>query len=336
MGRVKPPRAKIPKKRLEQKNLVTAARDGDVERVRADLAAGVDPNVPDWFGSRALCLAAANGHEDVVRLLLAAGAQVNALSEDGTTVDRTSYQFQSTALVVAVLHRHESIALLLVDHGADVNAKDGFSGTTSLVEAAYAGLEKLVDALLARGARVDAVNGYYTRGVLASAAHSGNVHIVRSLLAHSAPLDPKAFANACAGGHVEIVELLLQAGLDPLGSGAVPSAAGNGHLFLLRRLLDRDTYSDLELGQALRSAASKGQIDAARLLLSRGAPIDAPTSYGWTPLMCAAWEEHIDVVRLLIDHGATVETVDTKGKAAADWAREKGRLDIVEILTGKR
>ena len=44
----------------------------------------------------------------------------------------------------------------------------------------------------------------------------------------------------------------------------------------------------------------------------------------------------IDMVRLLIDHGATVDDVDTKGKAAADWAREKGRLDIVELLTAAR
>jgi ankyrin repeat protein len=335
MEPVKRSRAKLPKQPA-QKNLVAAARDGEADRVQADLAAGVDPNIPDLSGSRALYMAAANAHENVVRLLLAAGADVNALSDCLESVDRSTYHCQRSALVAAALYRHESVALLLVEHGADVNATDGFSGTTALVEAAHAGFGKLVDLLLARGARVDARNGYYNRGVLAAAAESGNARIVGSLLAHSAPLDPEALAHACRRGDVEIAELLLQAGVDPLQSRAMAASAGSGHLFLLKRLLDRDTYSDEQLGVALRSAASSGQIEAARLLLSRGAPIDAPTSFGWTPLMCAAWEEHIDIVRLLIDHGAAVAAIDTDGKTAADWAREKGRLAMVELLTTGR
>ena len=49
-------------KKPEQKNLFAAARDGDLERVRADSAAGVDPNAPDPEGSTALCVAAGNAH----------------------------------------------------------------------------------------------------------------------------------------------------------------------------------------------------------------------------------------------------------------------------------
>lgn len=242
MGGVKRSRTKLAKK-PEQKNLVAAARDGYLERVRADLAAGVDPNALDLEGYRAICEAAGNAHEPVVRLLLAAGADVNALSTCIEQVDREIYRCKRTALVAAALYRNEAIALLLVDHGADVNATDGFSGTTALVEAAHAGLEKLVDVLLARGARVDARNGYDKRGVLVSAARSGNAHIVQSVLAHSAPLDPDALGDACSGGHVEIVEMLLQAGVAPLGSGAIPSAAGHGHFFLLKRNIGRPLTS---------------------------------------------------------------------------------------------
>ena len=128
-----------------RKDLVDAARQGDAARLQADLSAGVDPNVPNPSGSRALYEAAAKGHEEVVRLLLAAGAQVDALSDCSETVDRSTYECQRTALVGAALYRRESIAILLVEHGANVNAKDGFSGTTALVEAALAGLERLVD-----------------------------------------------------------------------------------------------------------------------------------------------------------------------------------------------
>ena len=59
----------------------------------------------------ALHLAAANGHVDVVKVLIQNGADVNAVDE---------YKF--TALHLAARHGHVDIAKVLIENGADVNA----------------------------------------------------------------------------------------------------------------------------------------------------------------------------------------------------------------------
>lgn len=56
-------------------------------------------------------VAAMSGHLDVVRVLVAAGADVNARAADG-----------SSALLEAVLWRHDEVAEWLLAHGADADA----------------------------------------------------------------------------------------------------------------------------------------------------------------------------------------------------------------------
>jgi ankyrin repeat protein len=336
-------------------NLFRPATDGDVDRVRIRLAAGVDPNQPDLFGSLPLAGAAANGHEEVVRVLLAAGADVNGASFWLENVDRESYKVQRTPLVCAALGRQESVALLLIEHGADVNATDGFSGTTALVEAARNGFEKLVAALLARGARVDARDGYDNLGVLKAGVRGGNTQIVRMLLAHSAPADPEALLEACRTGHLEIVQVLFEAGFDPRTSGLPAEAAWGGHRSLLEHLLDRYSYSEAELGDALVEAAdaettrmllarhtypeavlgralaragNNGEFEKARLLLSHAAPIDGRDQYGWTALMCAAAHGLADMVCFLIDHGAK--------RGIAEAIPVAQRPEMVNLLKARR
>ena len=60
--------------------LVAASKDGEVDGVRAALAAGADVHARD---DAALRLAAYTGHAEVVRMLLDAGARWNRISATG-------------------------------------------------------------------------------------------------------------------------------------------------------------------------------------------------------------------------------------------------------------
>ena len=58
--------------------LMLAVRRGNAEEVRALLAAGANPNIPEWHNNTPLMHACQHGYTDIVRMLLDAGADVNA------------------------------------------------------------------------------------------------------------------------------------------------------------------------------------------------------------------------------------------------------------------
>lgn len=90
-------------------NLWTAARTGDVETVKKLIDAGVDINAVSDYGVSSLALACDHGHQPIVELLLAKGANPN-------TKDRF-YKF--TPLGWAVMRNHPQIAKLLIDANAE-------------------------------------------------------------------------------------------------------------------------------------------------------------------------------------------------------------------------
>ena len=99
------------------KEIIKAAKAGDTARVRLLLA--TDPTLVsarDKDGSTPLHCAAWKGHDTVVALLLAAGAEVNARN--------TNEHWGTTPLHAAAHANQASIASLLIQHGADVSATD--------------------------------------------------------------------------------------------------------------------------------------------------------------------------------------------------------------------
>ena len=78
----------------------------DVEMIKLVLARRADLNTVDKHGWTALMWAAFRNYEDVAKLLLAGGADVNLKTQAGT------------ALSVATQYHHPAIAKLLQDAGA--------------------------------------------------------------------------------------------------------------------------------------------------------------------------------------------------------------------------
>ena len=130
--------------------LTDAATKGDLVLVRALLAAGVDVNAPDKYGSVALIGASAQGHLEVVRALLAAGADVNAKSRGNDIIPLGG----QTALMAAVVDGNEGpkpeVVRTLLAAGADVKAKEG--SETALTIASQYGSPEVVRLLVAAGA----------------------------------------------------------------------------------------------------------------------------------------------------------------------------------------
>ena len=120
-------------------DLCSAAEAGNIEKVRLMLAAGINPNSATKSSETPLCMAAREGHAEVVKLLLAApGIDVNK-----------AYAAGWTPLSWAAREGHaEVVKLLLAAPGIDVNKADA-AGWTPLYHAAWGGHAEVVKLLLA-------------------------------------------------------------------------------------------------------------------------------------------------------------------------------------------
>ncbi|MBI1739989.1 MAG: ankyrin repeat domain-containing protein [Acidobacteriales bacterium] len=82
----------------------------------------------------------------------------------------------------------------------------------------------------------------------------------------------------------------------------------------------------------LHSAASARSLAAARLLLEHGAPVNARQHGGWVPIHAAAQNGDRNMIELLLKHGADKKIVNDQGKTPAMVAREKGHTEIAALL----
>jgi hypothetical protein len=125
------------------------------------------------------------------------------------------------------------------------------------------------------------------------------------------------------------------------GSNHVPkkwvvSAAAKGEIRLLDYLLEHgaDVNTRAQYGESpLAAAAAEGQIEAATMLIARGARLDNRTAITLeTPLTKAARANHMDMVKLLLDHGANPDAMDVLDRTALDWAQENDNHQMASLL----
>jgi serine/threonine-protein phosphatase 6 regulatory ankyrin repeat subunit A/serine/threonine-protein phosphatase 6 regulatory ankyrin repeat subunit B len=99
------------------KEIIKTAKTGQAARIKELLATDKSLiNARDKDGSTPLHCAVWKGHEQVVAVLLEAGADVNAHNEND--------HWGTTPLHAAAHANQAAIAQLLIEHGADLNSKD--------------------------------------------------------------------------------------------------------------------------------------------------------------------------------------------------------------------
>lgn len=260
-------------------------------------------------GFTALLYAARQGHTDVVRELLDAGADI-----EGTEANSIG------PLLMALLNNQLETAHLLLDYQAEINVQD-FWGRSPLFAAVdfrnmdlnssqedapttnYVEREpvfKMIERLLAEGADPDVrtwewppeKKWLYALNDVSWVDMTGMTPFIR----------------AAEGGDVRVMNLLLEYNADPFittfaGTTALMTAAGVNWTVA-------QTYTE----------SDASSLQAAQLCLDLGLDVNATNSMGLTPLLGAANRGFNDMIVLLAENGATLDVEDAVGRTALDWA----------------
>lgn len=282
-----------------------AIRNDDLAALRV-LIRDFGPNTKDQAGQTPLMLAAGFGTPEAVQALVAAGADVKAISSAGITALHSS---------VGDVRK----VRLLLDAGADVNVSSQLGRTPLQVAAATNGSAETVGLLLEKGADVNAAD---TTGVtpLISAASVDDAAVAKLLVSKGADVNARANIGQAAT--------------------ALLGAAFNGNVDLTRFLLARNAKLDAVSADygamvkngpvlfgkvtALHMATSSGNAEVVKLLLDAGAAIDTQDVRGMTPLMwsVATDRPNARIIGMLLDKKADPSVASKLAETARDWARK--------------
>ncbi|MFM1803598.1 MAG: hypothetical protein RL136_477 [Planctomycetota bacterium] len=223
-------------------DLINAVRAGDMAKVSALIASGVDVNERDRAGQRtALHWAAKSGNRPAMEVLIAAKADPNIKDRQGRTplwgaveteletikflIEKGAQvnardQINSTPLLWAAGFGKPEMVAFLLTQKADVKATDD-NGWTPLIWAAGLGQPQTVDLLVKSGADVAAADKQTGDTPLLRGARTGKAESLKILLLAGADIKATNKAGqtalhlAAASGSAEKVQMLLDAKADP-------------------------------------------------------------------------------------------------------------------------
>ncbi|HWC98437.1 MAG TPA: ankyrin repeat domain-containing protein [Candidatus Sulfopaludibacter sp.] len=211
---------------------------------------------------------------------------------------------------------------LLLDRGAEVDAKNQFDATPLLLGAYDPEKARL---LIAKGADVNAVSKNGRTPLMRAAGCDGCSETVKLLLAKGAKVDSQdavkgtALDEAVQANDLDTIRLLLDRGADPKGNSFfAPLTAAAGHC----------------------------NIPAMKMLLAKGADINAANTFGGkvkfgniqlthiTALMFAAPGCGVDTIKTLLDAGAKINEQDDRHMTPLMFsvASEHQDLAVVNLL----
>ena len=291
---------------------------GNLNNIKQSIELG--SNVNDWYDVSAILpvlgeeyatkkfhatplmiFSAFHGHDDYLKELIAAGAEVNKQREDGVT-----------ALMFAARPGHVECLKELIAAGADINKEDN-GGRTALHSAAYKGNVECLKELIAAGAEINKGDNNY-RTPLMHAADEGYDKCLKVLIAAGADINKQENNGRTAlwitanHDHVECLKELIVAGAE-LNQG--------------------DTTCGLT---ALMIAAAYGHIECLKELIAAGADITKEDKDGRTDLIFAAYHGHIECLKELTAEGAEINKEDKDGRTALIFASDQGRIKCLKEL----
>jgi ankyrin repeat protein len=282
--------------------LIVAAQSKNTDIVRLLLENGADINLTNYCNDSALMIATADGHFEIVELLLTTA---------GIAINTQQKYCRYTALIKAAELGHTKIIQLLLENGADINLTD-YCNNSALMMATQSGHTEIVQLLLDKGADINLTNNR-NENALIMAVKKDFQNIVELLLAKpDIYCGYTALIKAAELGHTKIIQLLLENGADI-------------------------NLTDYYNNSALMMATQSGHTEIVQLLLDKGADINRTNNRNENALIMAVKKDFKNIVELLLAKPDIV--LDTRRKFFNDTALTlaiiRNHEEIVQLLMKK-
>jgi ankyrin repeat protein len=295
--------------------LMIASGLGQQQMVELLLTAGAEVlTIEPRMGASALHKGAQSGNVDVIRLLL----------DGGAFIDQQSPVLGNTPLMDAVLHKQEEAVRLLLGRGARTVIRNHWQ-QTALELARHDGLDTIASMIEAR----EAADADQIRALaLIAAVKAEDIAEAQRLIVDGATVEERVpivggldddytpLGLAARAGRADIVRMLLEAGADPrptiglMRGTPVHEAAYFGHADVLRELTEKQS----------RANAPAPELDAT-----------GPYN-GLTALHDAVWHGHLKAARALVEAGARLDLKTHTGLTPRELAHLYGYDEIAHFL----
>ncbi|MDA9909017.1 ankyrin repeat domain-containing protein [Gammaproteobacteria bacterium] len=259
-------------------------------------------------GMTPLLYAARQGHTDIAKLLLEAGADIHKAEANNIS-----------PLLMAVETNSMETAHYLIAQGADVNSVDWY-GRTPLWEAVnvrnlYIHNDKFSNYIANRDEIFNLIETLIKEGADLNARTKESPPIRYDLLSITGTLEwvdftgQTAFLRAARAGDMDVMNLLLENGADPYietfaGTNALMAAAGINWVVA-------QTWTE----------SAEQLLAAVQFCIDLGMDINHANSMGLAAIHGAANRGSNDIIQLLVDHGARLDVVDNEDRSPLVWAR---------------
>lgn len=324
-------------KSINYSALSLAAEKGSLDVVKALIAAGAEVNQEaGCFQYTPLLAAASRGHLEVVKALIDAKADIHYATR------------LHTVLSIAMVDGHHEVFGELLNAGADINAKTKIYDWPVLLAACHSASADSVQAIIDAKADINGVSKDGSTALLMAVANPKSAEVIDVLIKAGANIEGRngkirggntPLLNAAEEGKIAAVKALLAHGADieavnnKLQTPLV-CACERGHVEIILALCEAGAQVNARSVDvpALSLAVRSGQLEAVRALLNRDASVNVHADDGMTPVMCAASLPNANIMRLLIEHGADINETNRERKTALLLACENHADNLVSEL----
>jgi ankyrin repeat protein len=288
-------------------SMLTASRAGDLGRVQELVARCPALLTCQYDYTAPLHLAVREGHLELVRYLVAAGA-----------LDPTykNHPFQESLVTLAEDRELREIADFLQQSLRDPALTHAWGDAPAQIDRGRVDKNQHAEVEAMLRERPDLAqddDAFWGEGLLMMPAKDGDHALLELLMRHGARVpDVSKWGARYYFKHYDTAAFLLERGMNP----------------------NHQNWRGFTL---LHDMAFTGDAAKARLLLDHGAEINAiDDEYQSTPLGYAAHWGQREIVALLLDHGADPHAAGAAWATPRAWARKKGHREIEDDLGARR